>query len=243
MIITVWQVPVAKFYSSEMTSAIAHMHSHGFVHRDIKASNIVLSSTGHAKLVDMGCCKRLERLRSNSTGDVGTTCNDSCEKTYTYCGTPHSMAPEMVSRTGHGLAVDWWSLGILIHEMLNGEPPFGYKADDLPQRITAGLPREKNCGENARVQTNGADEAVFLSIVRQLLDTDPARRLGSSRGGDEVMCHAWFEGVNWERIAKLETEPPAFRRDVGELEFLEGESGRKNGIAQDVDPEGLFAGF
>lgn len=84
------------------------MHSHGITHRDIKASNIVLSGTGHAKVVDMGCCKKLVRLGADNTGEAGTTREDSFEKTYTFCGTPHCMAPEMVSRNGHGLAVDWW---------------------------------------------------------------------------------------------------------------------------------------
>lgn len=99
-----WQVPAVKLYSAEITLAIAHMHTHGFVHRDIKASNIVLGSTGHVKLVDLGCSKQLE-MRGRESVDVA---GDACEKTYTYCGTPHCMAPEMVSREGHGYAVDWW---------------------------------------------------------------------------------------------------------------------------------------
>lgn len=102
-------MPEVIFYASEITSAIAHMHAHGFVHRDIKASNIVLDTNGHAKLVDLGCSKQLEMRGGGRNGDVGVTCGDCYEKTYTYCGTPHCMAPEMVSRDeGHGFAVDWW---------------------------------------------------------------------------------------------------------------------------------------
>lgn len=103
------QVAASIFYASEVTSAIAHMHAHGFIHRDIKASNIVLGATGHAKLVDMGCCKQLERRGIvDGAGSARTGTNDTFEKTYTYCGTPHCMAPEMLSRHGHGMAVDWW---------------------------------------------------------------------------------------------------------------------------------------
>lgn len=98
-------MPAAKFYSSEIASAIAHMHTCGFVHRDIKASNIVLGSTGHVKLVDLGCSKQLKTADRESVGAAGDA---ECEKTHTFCGTPHCMAPEMVSRGGHGHAVDWW---------------------------------------------------------------------------------------------------------------------------------------
>ncbi|CAM9522317.1 unnamed protein product [Ectocarpus sp. 6 AP-2014] len=238
------EVPAAIFYASEITSAIAHMHSHGFVHRDLKASNIVFSASGHVKIVDLGCSKQLERQTGGcKDGDVGATGGFSFQKTYTYCGTPHSMAPEMVSREGHGMAVDWWALGILVHEMVNGEPPFGYGGDYLTQRITAGLPRDTfpESGERADKDYRNVDEPKVLPIVRRLLDTDPQQRLGFSRDAQEVMSHAWFADVDWERTTKLETEPPAFRKDLGELEHLDAEH---TGIsATDVDPDGLFAGF
>lgn len=101
-------MPAVIFYSSEIASAIAYMHTHGFAHRDIKASNIVLGSNGHVKLVDLGCSKQLETRDRESIGNVGASHDVEYEKTYTYCGTPHCMAPEMVSREGHGYAVDWW---------------------------------------------------------------------------------------------------------------------------------------
>lgn len=94
---------MARFYASEMTSAIAHLHAHLFVHRDLKASNAVLCASGHVKLVDFGCAKQLSQREKLDDGSGA-----SLEKTYTYCGTPHCMAPEMVSKEGHGLAVDWW---------------------------------------------------------------------------------------------------------------------------------------
>lgn len=80
------------------------MHSLRFMHRDLKASNIVLCSRGHAKLVDLGCAKQLpETSREDGDGDAGDPI-----KSYTYCGTPHCMAPEMISREGHTPGVDWW---------------------------------------------------------------------------------------------------------------------------------------
>lgn len=84
------------------------MHTHGFVHRDIKASNIVLAANGHAKLIDLGCSKQLVSIRGGASGNLGDISHVGCENTFTYCGTPHCMAPEMIAREGHGFAVDWW---------------------------------------------------------------------------------------------------------------------------------------
>lgn len=95
------KVSAVKFYAAEITSAIAHMHSLRFMHRDLKASNVVLSSSGHTKLIDLGDAKHT--LRESEDGVDG-----AWEKSYTYCGTTHCMAPEMISRRGHTPAVDWW---------------------------------------------------------------------------------------------------------------------------------------
>ncbi|NXU01299.1 KS6B2 kinase, partial [Buphagus erythrorhynchus] len=95
----------ACFYLSEITLALGHLHSHGIIYRDLKPENIMLNSQGHVKLTDFGLCKE-----SIHDGAV----------THTFCGTIEYMAPEILVRSGHNRAVDWWSLGALMYDMLTG---------------------------------------------------------------------------------------------------------------------------
>uniref|UniRef100_A0A8C6TNW0 Ribosomal protein S6 kinase B2 n=1 Tax=Neogobius melanostomus TaxID=47308 RepID=A0A8C6TNW0_9GOBI len=99
----------AIFYLGEITLALGHLHSNGIIYRDLKPENIMLSNQGHIKLTDFGLCK--ESIHDGSV-------------THTFCGTIEYMAPEILTRLGHNRAVDWWSLGALMYDMMTGSPPF-----------------------------------------------------------------------------------------------------------------------
>merc|ERR1719453_2742545 len=124
----------AKYFGGVVLLAFEHLHTHRILYRDLKPENVVLSDKGIPKLVDMGLAKRV----------VG--------KTYTTCGTPDYFAPEVITGAGHNHAVDWWCLGIMIFEMLAGNPPFtaaapmqifknvlgGIKRVNMPKKLTNG---------------------------------------------------------------------------------------------------------
>lgn len=109
---------MARFYAAEIVLVLEYLHEHqgGIAYRDMKPENLLLDAQGHIKLVDFGFAKRL-----------GNNNNEHAVETYTLCGTPEYLAPEVIHNKGHTTAVDWWALGILIYEFLTGYPPFWHQ--------------------------------------------------------------------------------------------------------------------
>eukprot|EP01103_Thecamoeba_quadrilineata_P008598 TRINITY_DN18332_c0_g1_i1.p1 TRINITY_DN18332_c0_g1~~TRINITY_DN18332_c0_g1_i1.p1 ORF type:complete len:849 (-),score=172.18 TRINITY_DN18332_c0_g1_i1:76-2622(-) len=169
----------ANFYAAEITVALEFLHGRGVIYRDLKPENVLLAGDGHIKLADFGFAKRL----------LGDT-------TWTLCGTPEYLAPEVVSGKGHGKEADWWSLGIFIFEMLSGYPPF---FDDniyvVYQKILAG-----------QVQYPSALSSAAKDLIMKLL-LRREQRLGRE-GSQHIKEHPWFEGVSWEKAAQKMLTPP-----------------------------------
>ncbi|XP_025836202.1 ribosomal protein S6 kinase beta-1-like isoform X1 [Agrilus planipennis] len=174
----------ACFYLSEIILALEHLHLQGIIYRDLKPENILLDAFGHVKLTDFGLCK--EHIQEGIV-------------THTFCGTIEYMAPEILTRSGHGKEVDWWSLGALMYDMLTGAPPF--TAENRKRTIEKILK-----GKLILPQYLTADAR---DLIRKLLKRQVLARLGSSPGdADGIKQHQFFKHINWNDVLTRKLEPP-----------------------------------
>ncbi|XP_040857430.1 ribosomal protein S6 kinase beta-1 isoform X3 [Ochotona curzoniae] len=174
----------ACFYLAEISMALGHLHQKGIIYRDLKPENIMLNHQGHVKLTDFGLCKE-----SIHDGTV----------THTFCGTIEYMAPEILMRSGHNRAVDWWSLGALMYDMLTGAPPF------------TGENRKKTIDKILKCKLNLPPYLTqeARDLLKKLLKRNAASRLGAGPGdAAEVQAHPFFRHINWEELLARKVEPP-----------------------------------
>lgn len=173
--------PVAKFYAAEVCLALEYLHEHTIIYRDLKPENILLDRNGHVKLTDFGFSKEVK--------DV----------TYTLCGTPDYIAPEVVATKPYNKSVDWWSFGILIFEMLTGYTPF-YDTSPMKtyENILAG-----NVVYPEFLHPDATD------LLKRLITKNLSERLGNLQNGtQEVKNHPWFSEVVWDRLLSRDIETP-----------------------------------
>eukprot|EP00929_Paragymnodinium_shiwhaense_P084579 TRINITY_DN45236_c0_g1_i1.p1 TRINITY_DN45236_c0_g1~~TRINITY_DN45236_c0_g1_i1.p1 ORF type:complete len:322 (-),score=61.02 TRINITY_DN45236_c0_g1_i1:224-1189(-) len=173
----------AKFYGAITASAFAHIHSVGIIHRDLKPENLILNHQGYAKLTDFGFSKKLE----------------PGERTYTLCGTPDYIAPEVLLNKGHGKAFDWWTLGVLIYEMLCGQPPFC---------------AEDNYSTWRKVLSGKAYFPKFMDpnakkLIKRLCTADLSKRWGNLKdGSDDILKCDWFSDIDFKKLQSFDIPSP-----------------------------------
>lgn len=173
---------LAKFYASQVVLVLEYIHFIGIVYRDLKPENILIDRDGYIRVTDYGFCKKIDNQR-----------------TYTLCGTPEYLAPEVILSQGYNKSVDWWALGVLIFEMTAGHPPFFAKDPmKIYEKIVAGKFTPPNhFSKNLK------------SIVSSLLQVDRSKRIGILKDGPEdVKMHAFFKNVEWDEIFYKRFEPP-----------------------------------
>jgi len=171
----------ARFYAAEVTLAMEHLHTNGIIYRDLKPENILIDSEGHLKITDFGLAKEgIEGING---------------RTDTFCGTPEYLAPEIIQGGPYTKAVDWWSLGCLIFEMLTGLPPF-YDTDVqvmYTKKMTTVLEIPNYLDPTAK------------DIISKFLDKNPETRL---KVAEDVKKHPFFGGIDWLALHNKTVNPP-----------------------------------
>ncbi|CAK74108.1 unnamed protein product (macronuclear) [Paramecium tetraurelia] len=185
----------AQFYSAQVVLMFEYLHTKNIVYRDLKPENLLVQSDGYLKLTDFGFAKVVE------------------DRTYTLCGTPEYLAPEILLNKGHSKPVDWWCLGIFIYEMLAGIDPFN---DEDPMAIYQKILKGK-----VKFPRNFDNEAK--SLVKHLLEQDVTKRFGNLKNGvDDIKQHKWYETLNWKDIINKKIKPqyiPVIQSDYDTSNF------------------------
>ncbi|KAL5210235.1 hypothetical protein ABZP36_005858 [Zizania latifolia] len=203
---------VARQYLAEVVLALEYLHSMHIVHRDLKPDNLLIAHDGHIKLTDFGLSKV---GLINSTDDLsGPAVSGSSlfgddepqmnefeqmdhqarrQKRFAV-GTPDYLAPEILLGTGHGASADWWSVGVILFELIVGIPPFNA---EHPQTIFDNILNRKIPWPH--VPEEMSSEAHDL--IDKLLTEDPHQRLGAN-GASEVKQHQFFKDISWDTLAR-----------------------------------------
>ncbi|PON75178.1 Phototropin [Parasponia andersonii] len=201
----------ARFFAAEVVIGLEYLHCLGIIYRDLKPENILLQKDGHIVLADfdlsfMTSCKPqvikhappTKRRRSRSQPPPIFVA-EPVSQSNSFVGTEEYIAPEIITGAGHSSAIDWWALGILLYEMLYGRTPFRGKNR---QKTFANILRK-----DLTFPTSVQVSLAARQLINALLQRDPADRLGSKTGANEIKEHPFFRGINWPLIRCMSPPP------------------------------------
>ena len=170
-----------RFYIAEIVLAIDHLHKNQILYRDLKPENILLDEQGHIKLTDFGLSKIMNDIEK--------------DKTYTVCGTPIYVAPEVLTGQGYNKLVDWWSLGVLLYEFLAGYSPYREAKNKVDIKIY-----KKKLKQDALISD------IAFDLIQKLCQ--PVVKLRIGKNARDIKNHKFFEGIDWIKLEKKEITPP-----------------------------------
>ncbi|MCQ2816613.1 MAG: serine/threonine-protein kinase, partial [archaeon] len=186
-----------KFYICELILAIEYLHKNNIIYRDLKPENILIGQDGHIKITDFGLSKILCSTDFETFSD---------SRTFSICGTPEYVAPEVLLGKGYNKSVDWWSLGCIMYEMLTGYSPFREAKLKLDIEIYYRPIEKERC----------ISDTAF-DLIKKLLDSDPNQRIGNGKeDAGAIKKHPFFEGIIWENFLNKTIKAPFIPKLINE---------------------------
>ena len=200
---------LAKFYAASLMVTLEYLHERSIIHRDFKPENVLIDDEGYTKLTDFGAANIVDG------------------RTYTAIGTPHYLAPEIILRTGYSFSVDWWSLGVMIHEMAFGYVPFGADDED-PIAIY-----EKILENKLDFTSIPYKSTHFKNILSQLLNKNPAAR--TCGGFSFIKSNPWFGNFHWDRLMSRQLRPSYIPKCSFNEEEIAASFGNSKSVSEFLD--------
>uniref|UniRef100_A0A1B6E400 Protein kinase domain-containing protein n=1 Tax=Clastoptera arizonana TaxID=38151 RepID=A0A1B6E400_9HEMI len=176
-----------RFYTAQVILGLEYLHFLDIIYRDLKPENILIDHTGYLKIADFGFAKIVKG------------------RTYTLCGTPEYIAPEIITNRGYGKAVDWWSLGVLLYEMAAGRAPFYHRQQMKMYEMAAALKYTMPKHFSPEIK----------DLIKNILQTDLSKRFGNLKNGvEDIKSHLWFRSTAWNTIYNRNMKAPYIPDEV-----------------------------
>jgi serine/threonine protein kinase len=201
-------------YVAEIVLGLEYLHSKGIIHRDLKPENILIDSSGHLKIIDFGLSKYLSKSTTqkwiqrylkeenkespNNSDDTQLKLNKHQKKKGKIVGSPHYIAPEVITGNNCTFAVDWWALGIILFEILLGFPPYN---GSTPEEVLENIVNNRREVEMSIGYNDDQVSPEAASLINSLLERDPEKR---SKEVEKIKEHSFFQGLSWETLREEE---------------------------------------